>query len=106
MNDQPPSAASAVSIRATVILVAGAQTVFWLYTWYYILGHANPKGDGMELMATMPMTMIFLVLVAPALVLGLAGRALRTALVLLLIALVLNFFIWSEVVKELASHGR
>ncbi len=39
----------------------------------YIAGRANPRGDGMEWLAAVPMTFIFLALVMPALILGALG---------------------------------
>ena len=44
--------------------VAAAEMLFWLYTFYYIDHHTNLMGDGLEWMAEVPMTIIF---VTPAL---------------------------------------
>ncbi len=94
------------ALRPTVLAVAAVQTAFWIYTWYYIIGHANPKGDGMELIAVVPLTFIFLIFVLPAFFMGLAGRAFRTALILLLVGFAANFFLWTEILSEFAAHGR
>jgi hypothetical protein len=50
-----------------------AQTLFWLYTFRYIHQHANPMGDGLDWIAIVPMTIIFLALVLPAFALCLLG---------------------------------
>ena len=47
------------------------QALFWVYTIYYIISHADPKGDGMEIVAIGPMSFIFFALVLPALMIGL-----------------------------------
>ncbi|TKT73105.1 hypothetical protein YH63_017675 [Afipia massiliensis] len=48
------------TIRATVLAIAAANTVFWLWTFRFIAAHTNPKGDGFEWVAVMPFGFIFL----------------------------------------------
>ena len=60
-------------LSLVVLALAAAETLFWLYTFYYIGRHANPRGDGMEWLAEVPMTLIFLCGVVPALILGIVG---------------------------------
>lgn len=91
--------------RLFVLLFSIVQTAFWIYTWYYLIAHANPKGDGMELVATVPLTLIFLIFVLPAFFMGLAGRALRTSVVLLLLGFCANALLWMQILSELAPHA-
>jgi hypothetical protein len=88
-----------------VLGVAAAETLFWLYTFYYIDRHANPLGDGLELIALVPMTMIFLMGVLPALVLGLLGLRFQIAAVFAVIwvggAAIADAVIWKQILQEL-----
>ena len=59
-------------IFVAVLAAAAAETLFWIYTFYYIDVRTNLRGDGMEWLAEVPMTMIFLFGVVPALVIGVA----------------------------------
>jgi heme/copper-type cytochrome/quinol oxidase subunit 4 len=60
-----------------VLGLAAVETLFWLYTFYYVDRHANPLGNGLELIALVPMTMIFLMGVLPALALVCSAFAFR-----------------------------
>jgi len=108
MSEQTPSAATPrwSSARIFVLAVAAGQMLFLLYTWIYIPAHANPMGDGMELVALMPLTLIFLIFVLPPLIMGIGGRGLRVGVVLLLIGAAANFLLWGEILREFAGHGR
>jgi len=90
---------------ATLAVVA-VETLFWLYIFYYIDGHANPLGDGMEWLAVVPMTIIFLALVVPALILAVVGRrfALATKLAagLAVIAAAADVVVWTQILGEFA----
>ena len=94
-------------LRLIVLGVAGAETLFWLYTGYYVSGHANPQGDGMEMLAMVPMTIIFLALVVPALILGVLGGwfalASKIAAGFAVVGLIANAIIWTEILAELAG---
>lgn len=94
------------AVRIGVIVVAVAQTLFWAYSWHYVISRANPKGDGMELVALVPMTFVFLIFVAAPLMNGISGRAPRLSVVLLLAGAVANALLFSEIVSELAPHAR
>jgi len=50
-----------------------AETLFWLYTLNYVSRHANPRGDGTEWMAEVPLTIVFLGGVLPAVFLCIFG---------------------------------
>ena len=92
-------------LRALVFLGAGAETLFWLWTFRYIAARANPRGDGMEWLAEVPMSMIFLLLTLPALRLAWRGqgRSLWIAAALVLVSAAANALIWSEIVTEFAG---
>jgi glucan phosphoethanolaminetransferase (alkaline phosphatase superfamily) len=90
-------------LRALVLLGAAAETLFWFWTFSYIGARANPRGDGMEWLAEMPMTLIFLLLTLPALLLARRGRLLPVAAVLVLASAAANAFLWSEIVSEFAG---
>jgi hypothetical protein len=97
----PPPIPSRAPLRVTVLGLAAAQTAFWIYTWYYLIRNANPMGDGMELVATVPLTFIFLVFVLPGFLLALNRRALIAALVLLGIGLLANAALWTQILSEI-----
>jgi len=97
-----PATETGKSARWTILAIAGAQAMFWLYTIYYVIARANPKGDGFELVAIMPMSLIFLVFVLPAFLKARAGRSLKAAAILCLIGLAANFFVWAQILSELA----
>jgi hypothetical protein len=90
-------------LRVSVAVVAGAETLFWLYTFYYIAARANPNGDGMEWLAAVPMTAIFLALTLPAVVFGVRRRAPWIGAVFAILSLGSNAVIWGEVVAEFSS---
>ncbi len=91
--------------RAT-LAVAAAETLFWFYTFTYIHSHANPMGDGMEWLAIFPMSIIFLALVLPALILGVIGwwfpLATQIAAGLAVLAAGANFIVWTQILGEFA----
>ena len=69
-------------LRVAVLIAAGLGTLFWLGSivqWWNI---ANARRDGFELMGVALSTAFFVVLVLPALVLGLLGRWLVVAALL------------------------
>ncbi len=92
-------------LRVLVLAAAAAQTAFWIYTWFYIIGHANPKGDGMELVALGPLTLIFLIFVLPPLLFGAGGRALPVSAGLLVLGAAANAALWIEILAELGGHA-
>ena len=85
-----------------VLALAAAQTLFWFYLFIYIGQHSNPKGDGMEWVAMVPATLLFLAFAVPALLLGAIGRLLRFAVVLAGCGAVLNFLFFLEIASEFA----
>jgi glucan phosphoethanolaminetransferase (alkaline phosphatase superfamily) len=89
-----------------VLAVAAAETLFWLYTFYYIDHRTNPMGDGLEWMAEVPMTMIFLFGTLPALILGLVGFRFRWAAIAAALfaagAAITDAVIWMQILGEFA----
>ena len=95
-------------LRLITLAVAAGETAFWLYTFYYIGRHANPLGDGMEWLAIVPMTIIVLTLIAPAVILAVIGHwyalATKLAALLAVAALVADVVIWTEILGEFAQR--
>jgi hypothetical protein len=89
-----------------VLAVAAAETLFWIYTFYFIDRHANPLGDGLEWMAEVPMTLIVLIGVLPAVILGLVGFRFRWAAIAAALfaagAAIADVVIWTEILGEFA----
>lgn len=92
-----------VALRSFVLAAGCALTLFWLYTFYVIGEQANPNGDGMEWMAAFPMTLIFMLLTLPTLIIGLFGRALIFGALVAAISAVVNFWVWREILAEFAG---
>jgi hypothetical protein len=89
-----------------VLAVAAVETLFWIYTFYFIDRHANPRGDGMEWLAEVPMTLIFLAGVLPAVILGLMGFRFRWAAIAGVLfaagSAVADAVIWIQILGEFA----
>ncbi len=95
--------------RTAAFTAAGAETLLWLYSFRYIAIHANPRGDGMEWLAAVPVTGVFLVLVLPALIAAVIGcwlqRAAQIAAVLAALAAVLDTVVWVQIAAEFAGKA-
>lgn len=87
-------------LRMTALAVAGAGTLFWLYTFYYIAQLPAGDGSGMQWMAEGPLTFIFVLFILPALVFARGGEKLKTALVLALIGVTGFALLWLELLSE------
>ena len=100
------AAAPRSRLRTLVLLGAGAETLFWLWTFSYISARANPMGDGMEWLAEVPMSFIFVLFTLPALLLARRGqdRWLPIAAVLVLVSAATNALLWSEILSEFAGN--
>ena len=96
-------------LRLVAFGLAAAETIFWIYTFAYIAGRANPKGDGMEWLAAVPMTGIFAALVLPALVFcSFGGRfplATKLAAGFAAAALVADAVVWTQIMGEFAHKS-
>lgn len=92
-----------LALRVFVLAAGCTLTLFWIYTFYAIAEQANPKGDGMEWVAVAPMTLIFLLLTLPVLIIGLFGRALIFGALVALASAFVNVWIWREILAEFAG---
>jgi hypothetical protein len=86
---------------ATAAIVA-AEAIFWLYTIYAIKQHTDLNGSGLEVIAMIPMTVIALFLVLPALVLSFVRRAVWFAFGLAVAAAAADVVVWSRTAREIA----
>jgi hypothetical protein len=87
-------------LRTTALLISGAGTIFWLYTFYGIAQVPSGDGSGMQWIAIMPLGLVFLVLTLPALIFALSGFLLRFAIGLGIAGLVAFALLWNELLKE------
>jgi hypothetical protein len=96
---------AARDLRMAALTVAAAEAVFWVYSIIYVIRHANPMGDGMELVAIMPLSVLFGALTLPALLLARGGRWIKTSVAFALASGVANFLLWQEILYELSGAG-
>jgi hypothetical protein len=89
--------------RSLVLVLACALTLFWIYTFQAIGGQASASGDGLEWAVAVPLTLAFVLLTFPALVIGLFGRPLFLGLLITAAAIAVNAWIWLDVLAEF--HG-
>jgi hypothetical protein len=87
-------------LRAIALAVAGAGTLFWLYTFYGIAQVPIGDGSGFQWIAVIPLGFIFVVLTLPALILALTGRLLWLALTLGCAGLIAFVFLWIDLLNE------
>jgi hypothetical protein len=92
-------------VRATAMVLAAAEIVFWLYAFFYISRHANPLGDGLEWAAMVPLTIAALCLAFPALVLSPFPRAVWIAAGLAIAAALADIVIWAQVLGAFAAKA-
>ena len=89
-------------LRASVLLVVAAQSLFLVFLTVFLFNHANPKGDGMEMVGVGAAFMfIFLPLSLPAFLLAKESRYLMIAAVLAGLAAFAYFALWLEMLDEL-----
>ena len=89
-------------LRSGVLIVALAAAAFWVYSIYYLIANASPTGGGMELVAIVPMTIVFAALTLPALLIARKGRRLLVATGFVAASLLANFFLWRQLLIDLA----
>ncbi len=109
MSDATPEPARPGGLRRAVLIAAAAAALFWLYTFFHIARVANPKGDGMEWLAAVPMTVIFAVLVLPPGIVALFARSplvLKIAAAVLALGVVADAVVWSQIFGEFAGKSR
>lgn len=89
-------------LRSSVLIAVTAHCLFVIFLTVFLFNHANPKGDGMEMVAVGAAFMfIFLLLSLPAFVLAKDNRALIIAAILAGLASFAYFAFWLEILDEL-----
>ncbi len=89
-------------LRTSVLFAAAVHCLFLIFLTVFLFNHANPQGDGMEMVAVGAAFMfIFLPLSLPAFVLAREGRALVVAAILAGLASFAYFVFWLEILDEL-----
>jgi hypothetical protein len=89
-------------LRASVLFAVAAQALFLIFLTVFLFNHANPRGDGMEMVASGAAFMfIFLPLSLPAFILAKEGRYLMVAALLAGLAAFAYFAFWFEILAEL-----
>jgi hypothetical protein len=89
-------------LRASVLLATLVETAFIVFLTGFLLRHADPVGDGMEMVGvSIAFMFIFLPFTLPALILAKERRHLVVAAFLADLAAVLYFALWLEALDEL-----
>lgn len=89
-------------LRTSVLFAVAAESLFIVFLTMFLFNHANPKGDGMEMVAVgAAMMFIFFPLRLPAYALASQGRYLIVAAVLAGLAAILSFLLWLQILDEL-----
>ena len=84
------------ALRVLALTLCAAGTLFWLYTFYGIYQMPVGDGTGMQWVAVMPLTLVFLFTVLPAFELGRSDR-MRSVLIGVAVAalgVVMNATLW------------
>jgi hypothetical protein len=92
------------SVRVWVLIIGGLQVGFWLYLFFYIAHHSNPKGDGMEWVAMAPATGILVMFVWPPLHFAAKHELLLLAFLLTSAGALLNAALFAELAREFAEY--
>jgi len=89
-------------LRLSVLFACGIEAAFIVFLTAFLFRHANPRGDGMEMVGVgFAFMLIFLPLTLPAFILARRGRRLVLAAGLAALAAVAYFAFWLETVSEL-----
>ena len=89
-------------LRASILLTVGAEFAFIVFLTVFLFRHADPMGDGMEMVgASAAFMLVFLPFSLPALILAKERRHLMVAAFLAGLAAVLHFALWLEALSEL-----
>jgi hypothetical protein len=85
-----------------VLSATAIHCLFLIFLTVFLFNHANPKGDGMEMVAVgAAFMLIFLPLSLPAFMLAKEGRGLVVAAILAGLASIAYFAFWLEILNEL-----
>jgi hypothetical protein len=89
-------------LRASVLFAVAVHSLFIMFFTVFLFQHANPTGDGMEMVgSSIAFMFIFLPFSLPAYLLANSGRLLILATLFALIASFLYFGLWLEFLDEL-----
>ena len=89
-------------LRASALFAVSVEVAFLIFLGVFLWRHADPKGDGMELVGLSAAFMfIFLPFTLPAWVLAKQGRYLVVAAALAALAALLYFALWLQLLDEL-----
>jgi hypothetical protein len=94
------------SIRIGTLALAACNGALWVYIFLFVYAHANPKGDGFDMLPVMPFTIIFFALTLPSAARAIGGRGLGVALGLVLGATALNAIIFLALLSSYAAASR
>ena len=90
-------------LRTSVLFAVAVHSLFILFFTVFLFQHADPMGDGMEMVgSSIAFMFIFLPFSLPAYLLAKSGRLLILAALLALIASFLYFVLWLEFLDELS----
>jgi len=93
-------------LRASVLIAVAVEFAFIVFLTTFLFKHADPKGEGMELVgASAAFMLIFLPFSLPALLLAKNGRLLVLAAILAGVAAILYFAFWLEILDELGIQA-
>jgi hypothetical protein len=93
-------------LRASVLFAVAAESLFIVFLTVFLANHADPKGDGMEMVAGgAAMMFIFFPLSLPAYALASQGRYLIVAALLAGLAAILSFLFWLQILDELGLQS-
>ena len=93
-------------LRLSVLLATGLETAFLVSLAVFLFRHANPMGDGMEMVgAGAAFMLIFLPFTLPSLILAKERRYLVVAAFLAGLAAVLYFLLWFEALSEFSIRA-
>ena len=89
-------------LRLSVLFACGVEAAFIVFLAVFILKHADPLGDGMEMVLVgFAFMLIFLPFTLPALILARSGRWLVLAAALAALGAFAYFGLWLEVLSEM-----
>jgi hypothetical protein len=93
-------------LRASVLFVVAIESLFLVFLTVFLLNHANPRGDGMEMVAVgAAFTLIFVPVSLPAYLLAMNGRFLLISALLAGLSAILFFLFWLEILDELGIQA-
>jgi drug/metabolite transporter (DMT)-like permease len=89
-------------LRASVLFAVAVEALFIVFFTVFLFKHADPMGDGMEMVgASAAFMLIFLPFSLPAFLLAKFGRWLPFAAFLAGLAAILMFLFWLEMLDEI-----